>query len=587
MRNLVCPYISKPLTFFACCHNYIPKLLLILYRLSWVNVFLLPSRSLMSGKNSQKLRPIKMSDTVFSSDFLVIGSGLSGLLFALKAAKHGTVNVLAKGKITDSSTARAQGGVAAVVSSEDSIDLHIQDTLKVGDGLCHPDIVKAIIKDGPARIRELVELGVDFSREEGTGDYELGLEGGHSKRRILHVKDHTGEDIEHVLVNKTKRTKNIRIFENHMAVNLYVWNNRVYGAYVLDVNTNEVERFLSKVTVLATGGAGRVFLYTSNPDVATGDGIAMAFRAGASVMNLEMVQFHPTLLFHHKVRSFLISEALRGEGALLLGIDGTRFMSKYHEDAELAPRDVVARAIDNELKRTGADHVWLDISFKDADYIRNRFPQIYDTCLAAGVDITMSPIPVVPAAHFMMGGIKVDIDGRTDVRGLYAIGETACTGFHGANRLASNSLLEAMVLAHNASISASKDIKSPATKAEIPPWDPGAATDPDELVVISHLWDEIRRIMANYVGIVRSNKRLIRAKNRIDFVMREINQFYWDFIITPDLVELRNIALVAELIIKMARMRKESRGAHFNKDLPTKSSQALDTIMKKGYNPVE
>ncbi|TFG31431.1 L-aspartate oxidase [Candidatus Thorarchaeota archaeon] len=528
-----------------------------------------------------------MADTVFSSDFLIIGSGLSGLLFALKAAKHGTVHVLTKRRITDSSTSHAQGGIAAVVSPEDSIALHVQDTIRVGNGLCHPDVVKAIVKDGPARIQELVSLGVDFSGEEETGEFELGLEGGHSKRRVLHVKDHTGEDIQLALIEKIRQVDNIKIFENHMAVNLYVWNNRVYGAYVLDVNTREVERFAAKTTILATGGTGRVFLYTSNPDVSTGDGIAMAFRAGASVMNLEMVQFHPTLLYHHKVRAFLISEALRGEGALLLGRDGTRFMPNYHEDAELAPRDVVARAIDNELKRTGADHVWLDISFKDADYIRDRFPQIYETCLTAGVDITKEPIPVVPAAHYMMGGVKVDINGRTDVKGLYAIGETACSGFHGANRLASNSLLEATVIAHNASISAIEDIKSPFPMTEIPPWDPGEATDPDELVVISHLWDEIRRVMINYVGIVRSNKRLIRARNRIGFITREINQFYWDFIITPDLVELRNIALVAELIIKMARMRKESRGAHFNKDMPNESTQAVDTIMKKGYDPVQ
>ena len=532
-------------------------------------------------------RTLVMTDAIYSSDFLVIGSGLSGLLFALKASKHGTVHILTKRRLTDSSTVHAQGGIAAVTSPDDSVDLHVKDTLEVGDGLCHPDVVNTIVREGPARIEELVQLGVGFSEEKNNGEYELGLEGGHSKRRVLHVKDHTGEDIELALVERVKNEANIKVFENHMAVNLYVWNNRVYGAYVLDSNTNEIERFAAQVTILATGGAGRVFLYTSNPDISTGDGIAMAFRAGASVMNLEMVQFHPTLLYHHKVRSFLISEALRGEGALLLGPDGTRFMPKYHEDAELAPRDVVARAIDHELKRTGADHVWLDISFKDANFIRDRFPQIYETCLTAGIDITKEPIPVVPAAHFMMGGVKVDVNGKADVRGLYAIGETACTGFHGANRLASNSLLEAAVVAHNASIAATEDMKSSFANTEIPPWDPGEATDPDELVVISHLWDEIRRIMINYVGIVRSNKRLIRARNRIGFIIREINQFYWDFKVTPDLVELRNIALVAELVIKMARMRKESRGAHFNKDFPNQSTQAVDTVMKKGYNPVE
>jgi L-aspartate oxidase len=524
-----------------------------------------------------------MSDKIYSSDFLVIGSGLSGQLFSLKASKYGTVNIVTKGRLTESATMRAQGGIAAVMSAEDSIELHIEDTIRVGDGLCHRDVVQKIIQAGPSRIQELVELGVDFSGEESTGEYELGLEGGHSKRRVLHVKDHTGEDIELALTKHLEREENITIYENHMAVNLFVRNNRVYGAYILDLNTNEVERFVAKTVILATGGAGRVFLYTSNPDVATGDGIAMAFRAGATVMNLEMVQFHPTLLYHHKTRSFLISEALRGEGAQLLGPDGERFMQNYHQDAELAPRDIVARAIDTELKKTGADHVWLDISFKDSDYIKNRFPHIYKTCLEAGIDITKSPIPVVPAAHYMMGGVKADINGRTDVLGLYAIGETACTGFHGANRLASNSLLEASVLAHNASEAAAEEVKTKTAPMEILPWDPGEATDPDELVVISHLWEEIRRMMINYVGIARSNKRLIRARNRIEFIQKEINEFYWDFKITPDLVELRNIALVAELIIRMARMRRESRGAHYNIDFPEKSIEIVDTIMRKGY----
>jgi len=528
-----------------------------------------------------------MSDKVYSSDFLVIGSGLSGQLFSLKASKYGTVNMVTKGRLTESATIRAQGGIAAVVSDEDSIELHVEDTIRVGDGLCHHDIVQQIIQAGPSRIQELVNLGVDFSGEESTGEFDLGLEGGHSKRRVLHVKDHTGKDIELALTKQLEQNENITVYENHMAVNLFVRNNRAYGAYILDLNTNEVERFMAKTVILATGGAGRVFLYTSNPDVATGDGIAMAFRAGATVMNLEMVQFHPTLLYHPKIRSFLISEALRGEGAQLLGPDGKRFMLNYHEKAELAPRDVVARAIDTELKKTGADHVWLDISFKDAEYIRNRFPLIYETCLEAGIDITKFPIPVVPAAHYMMGGVKTDINGRTDVLGLYAIGETSCTGFHGANRLASNSLLEASVLAHNASLAAAKDLKTKIPPIEITPWDPGAATDPDELVVISHLWEEIRRIMINYVGIARSNKRLIRARNRIGFIQREINQFYWDFKITPDLVELRNIALVAELIIKMARMRRESRGAHYNIDYPKKSLELVDTVMKKGYSAID
>jgi L-aspartate oxidase len=528
-----------------------------------------------------------MSGKVYSSDFLVIGSGLSGQLFSLKASKYGTVNIVTKGRLTESATIKAQGGIAAVVSAEDSIELHVEDTIRVGAGLCHRDVVEQIIQAGPERIQELVEMGVNFSGAETTGEYELGLEGGHSKRRVLHVKDHTGEDIELALSKQLEQDANITVHENHMAVNLFVRNNRVYGAYILDENTNEIERFTAKTVILATGGAGRVFLYTSNPDVATGDGIAMAFRAGATVMNLEMVQFHPTLLYHHKTRSFLISEALRGEGAQLLGPDGQRFMSDYHEDAELAPRDVVARAIDTELKKTGADHVWLDISFKDPEYIKDRFPHIYETCLDAGIDITTSPIPVVPAAHYMMGGVKTDVNGRTDVYGLYAIGETTCTGFHGANRLASNSLLEASVLAHNASLAAAEDVKTKIPPVELPPWDPGEATDPDELVIIAHLWDEIRRIMINYVGIARSNKRLIRARNRIGFIQKEISQFYWDFKITPDLVELRNISLVAELIIMMARMRRESRGAHYNIDYPEKSVERVDTVMRKGYATTE
>jgi len=528
-----------------------------------------------------------MSDKVYSSDFLVIGSGLSGQLFSIKAAQHGTVNMVTKGRLTESATSIAQGGIAAVVSPDDSFNLHVEDTIRVGAGLCHRDVVESIVKDGPERIREFVEIGVDFCEDESTGQYELGLEGGHSKRRVLHVKDHTGEDIELALTKRLKSEKNIEVFENHMAVNLYVKNNRVHGAYILDENSNEIERFVAKRVILATGGSGRVFLYTSNPDVATGDGIAMAFRAGATVMNLEMVQFHPTLLYHHKVRSFLISEALRGEGALLLGRDGQRFMPDYHKDAELAPRDIVARAIDTELKKTGANHVWLDISFKDAEFIKDRFPHIYETCLTAGIDISKEPIPVVPAAHYIMGGVKTDIHGRTDVAGLYAIGETTCTGFHGGNRLASNSLLEAAVLANNASVTAIEELSCNIKGVEIPPWDPGEASDPDELVVISHLWEEIRRIMINYVGIARSNKRLIRALNRIGFITKEISQFYWDFRITPDLVELRNIAMVADLIIRMARMRKESRGAHYNIDYPEQSEEAVDTIMKKGYSAIE
>ncbi|MFX0044890.1 MAG: L-aspartate oxidase [Candidatus Hermodarchaeota archaeon] len=526
-----------------------------------------------------------MSD-IYSSDYLVIGTGLSGLLFALKASANGKVNLITKSSISNAATTNAQGGIAAVVSSDDSFESHVEDTVRVGAGLCHRDVVERFVRSGPDRIQELVDLGVEFTQNAGNDDFDLTLEGGHSYRRVLHVKDHTGKDIEEALIRGVRAESSIEIFEEHMAVNLFAHQNRVYGAYVLDKNTGEVRRFTAKVTILATGGAGRVFLYTSNPDVATGDGIAMAYRAGASVTNLEFIQFHPTLLFSPKIRSFLISEALRGEGALLLGPDGKRFMDQYHKDAELAPRDVVARAIDNELKRTGAAHVYLDISFKDAEFIRNRFPAIYETCLQAGVDITKEPIPVVPAVHYVCGGVKVDVNGKTDVEGLYAIGETAGTGFHGANRLASNSLLEAAILAHNASEVSAEETKMDIPQVEIPPWDPGEATDPDELVVISHIWDEVRRLMVNYVGIVRTKKRLMRARDRLEFLNKEINTFYWDFHLVPDLVELRNIAQVAELIVRMARMRKESRGTHYNKDFPDQSHEVVDTIVKKGYSPI-
>jgi L-aspartate oxidase len=527
-----------------------------------------------------------MAHEVHTSDYLVIGSGISGLLFSLKAAKTGKVILITKRALTDSATWKAQGGIAAVVSPKDSFELHIEDTIKAGAGLCHRDIVEKFVRDGPARIKELAEYGVAFCKKDNVDEYELHLEGGHSKRRVLHVKDHTGQDIEQALVAHVKKNPNIEIFEDHIAVNLYVKSNRVIGAYVLDANECVVKRFTAKATILATGGAGRVFLYTSNPDVATGDGIAMAYRAGATISNLEFFQWHPTILYHRKIRSFLITEAMRGEGALLLGLDGNRFMPEYHPDAELAPRDIVARAIDNELKRTGTDYVRLDISFKDAEFIKKTFPLIHETCLRAGYDITKEPIPVVPAAHYICGGVRVDAMGRTDVEGLFAIGETAATGFHGANRIASNSLLEGAVLAHNAAEAAHEIVRSTKSVQQMPVWDPGSAADPDELVVVATLWDEIRRLMTNYVGIVRSSKRLHRARNRLEFLIKEINEAYWDFIITPDLIELRNIAQVAELIVKMARMRKESRGTHYNKDTPEQSDEAVDTILRKGYSPI-
>jgi len=528
-----------------------------------------------------------MDNDVHSSDFLVIGSGISGLLFSLKASRRGAVNLITKRLLTDTATYLAQGGIAAVVSAKDSFEKHIEDTIRAGAGLCHPDVVDSFVRAGPARISEIVKLGVKFNKASDREGYDLGLEGGHSNRRILHVKDHTGQDVETVLAQRIREESRISIWERHMAVNLFVRNNRVLGAHVLDVKTGEIKRFAAKVTILATGGAGKVFLYTSNPEHSTGDGIAMAYRAGATITNMEFIQFHPTLLYHPKIRSFLITEALRGEGAVLLGPDGKRFMQNYHPDAELAPRDVVTRAIDAELKRTGAECVFLDISFKDGDFVKERFPVIYETCLKAGIDMTREPIPVVPGAHYLCGGVRVDKNGRSDVDGLYVVGESAGTGFHGANRLASNSLLEGAILGHNASLAASEEGAKIRLNTDIPPWDPGQATDTDELVVISHMWDEVRRLMQNYVGVVRSNKRLLRARNRIEFLSKEINEFYWDFRVTSDLVELRNIATVAELIIRSARMRRESRGAHFNKDYPNQSNEAVDTLIKKGYARIE
>jgi L-aspartate oxidase len=535
------------------------------------------------------------------TDFLVIGSGIAGLSFALKAAAHGHVTIITKKKIQQSNTALAQGGVAAVFGKHDSFDLHVADTLKAGDGLCNPDVVKMVVENGPDRIRELVGLGARFNMA-GTGkfDFALGREGGHSVKRIIHAHDLTGKEIEDTLVASARENDNITILEDHVAVNLITFSSSVRsgvlvtqheniccGAYVLDNTTGRVETFHAGITLLATGGASKVYLYTSNPDIATGDGIAMAYRAGASVANLEFVQFHPTCLFHPKAKNFLISEAVRGEGAVLLDARGRRFMEDYTPDKELACRDVVARAIDNELKKTGAESVFLDISHKDPDFIRQRFPNIHARCLEYGIDITTDPIPVVPAAHYMCGGVATDLNGKTDVQRLYAVGETACTGLHGANRLASNSLLEALVYARNACLDAVREL--PAVKnnmtVTLAPWDEAGTTDSDEAIVVSHNWDEIRRLMWNYVGIVRSDKRLQRAARRIKTIQDEINEYYWDFKVTSDLVELRNIATVAKLVIRSALQRKESRGLHYNIGYPSKDDTNFlaHTLLKKRF----
>jgi L-aspartate oxidase len=529
-----------------------------------------------------------------SFDFLVLGSGIAGLSFALKVAPHGRVAIITKKDRAESNTNYAQGGIAAVTSKEDSFELHVRDTLEAGAGLCKEAAVRTIIEEGPARIAELIELGMHFTeraipRSHGARELDLGKEGGHSKRRILHAKDITGREIERALLAAVAEQPNITIFENHLAINLitsqklgYVGDNQCLGVYVLEKQSGQVETFAAPVTVLATGGCGKVYLYTTNPDVATGDGVAMAWRAGAAVANMEFVQFHPTCLYHPKAKSFLISEAVRGEGGVLKSIEGIEFMDKAHPLKSLAPRDIVARAIDSEMKRTGADYVLLDITHKPARFIIDRFPNIYQTCLGYGIDITKEPIPVVPAAHYQCGGVLTNVDSETEIAGLYAVGEVACTGLHGANRLASNSLLEAMVCAHRASKRAIANTPKPAD-FKIPPWHSGNALNPDEMVVVSHNWDEIRRLLWDYVGIVRTNKRLQRARNRIANLQGEIQEYYWDFIVTSDLLELRNIATVAELIVECALRRPESRGLHYNLDYPHPNPDwaQQDTVLRK------
>ncbi len=542
----------------------------------------------------------------YKTDFLIIGSGIAGLTFALKVAEYGTVALVTKKEIMDSNTNHAQGGIASVFGDQDSFDLHIKDTLDSGNGLCNRDVVNMVVKGGPARIRELIDIGVAFNLEKGeqtnqdSAGFDLGREGGHSQNRIVHAQDMTGKAVEHALVDKVKKHERITLFEDHIAIDLITLSTRMNrglvtairedlccGAYVFDKSKNQVKTFCAKITLLATGGAGKVYLYTSNPDIATGDGIAIGYRAGATIANLEFVQFHPTCLYHPDAKNFLISEAVRGEGAILVDSHGDTFMGKYDTQKDLACRDVVARAIDTELKKSGDDSVFLDISHKEPDFIKERFPNLYKKCLTFGIDMTKDPIPVVPAAHYMCGGVATDMLGKTDIQQLYAVGETACTGLHGANRLASNSLLEALVYAHRAAKEAIKDLKSlEHQKVPAPPlWDDVGTTDSDECITVSQNWDEIRRFMWNYVGIVRSEKRLERAKRRIEIIQKEIQEYYWDFRVTSDLIELRNLALVAELIISCAMHRKESRGLHYNIEYPEKSDERWlkDTILRRPF----
>jgi L-aspartate oxidase len=574
------------------------------------------------------------------SDFLIIGSGVAGLSLAIKLSELGTVALVSKREFLEGSTLHAQGGIAAVMSPKDSFERHIQDTLKAGAGLCREAIVREVVEEAPARIRELIHWGMAFTK--GASDeesiYELGLEGGHSRRRVLHAADYTGSEVAKTLLKKAQFCSRIQFYDYHIAVDLITTEKlkgedschpdesrgpvhaldpgfhrddgelvRCLGAYVLDIRTGQVRTFLGlRATFLATGGAGKVYLYTTNPDVCTGDGMAMAFRAGAVMANMEFVQFHPTCLYHPEAKSFLISEAVRGEGGILKLRDGKPFMEAYHPDKDLAPRDIVARAIDNELKKRGDSFVYLDIRPKGAKFIKERFPHIYEECLRFGIDMTKEMIPVVPAAHYFCGGVQTDDVGRTSLEGLWAIGEVACTGLHGANRLASNSLLEGLVFAHRAfqHIRAENSIPHPhplpsrervrptAGRVEgegwsVPPWNPGKARNSDEQVVISQNWNEIRQLMWNYVGIVRSNKRLDRAHRRIQILQQEIHEYYWDFLITPDLIELRNIATVAELVVRSAMMRKESRGLHFNLDHPKLDDRngRHDTILQRSPSP--
>lgn len=531
-----------------------------------------------------------MTSTYEQYDFLVIGGGIAGLTYALEVADHGEVAVLFKKELANSSTAWAQGGIAAVAKDTDSFDYHIEDTLRAGDGLCHEEIVSLVVREGPGAVNQLIERGAAFDRfEEG---YHLHQEGGHSQRRIFHAADATGYEIQRALLAAAEKHPNVHFLAHRFAVDLITTHkigeacdkpNRVLGAYVLSED-GKIAPFMAKRVLVATGGAGKVYLYTSNPDVATGDGIAMCFRAGISVANMEFFQFHPTCLFHPKAKNFLITEAMRGEGAVLTRINGERFLGKYDERLELAPRDVVARAIDAEMKTFGEEYVLLDISHKGASFVQEHFPTIYERCLEYGYDVSKEPIPVVPAAHYCCGGVITDEFGGTAIQDLYAAGEVTCTGLHGANRLASNSLLEGVVFGRRAAKRSLENLPKKQSHIDVPQWDSGKAKDSDEQVIITQNWEEIRRLMWNYVGIVRTTKRLERALRRNKLIQEEIEKYYWDFHVTADLLELRNLNVVADVIIRSALLRKESRGLHYTLDYPERSEEyRRDTLVDHSF----
>ena len=530
-------------------------------------------------------------------DFLVIGSGVAGLSFALRAAEHGTVCVVTKKESAESNTNYAQGGIAAVMDPEDGIEAHVEDTLVAGAGLCHEDVVRMVVSEGPERIRDLIDLGAQFDRDPD-GDLHLGREGGHSADRIVHAEDMTGREVERALLTAVRRSANITVLEYHYAVNLLTEHQlgeepvagdpiHCYGAYVLDSTTGVVHTVLARVTLLAAGGAGQVYQHTTNPTVATGDGIAMAYRARAVVANMEFIQFHPTSLYlpgaDFDGRSFLITEAVRGDGGLLTNLAGERFMPAYDEREELAPRDIVARAIDDQMKKRGDEHVWLDISHKPSEAVIRHFPNIQETLLQHGLDMTTGPIPVVPAAHYTCGGVVVDQVGQTSIAGLFACGEVTCSGLHGANRLASNSILEALVYAHNAVGPATAYAAEHGHEDRIPDWDESNAENPSEWILVSHNREELRRVMQGYVGIVRSQHRLARAARRIDLIHQETEEFYQRTRISAELCELRNLAAIAHLVVSCAQRRHESRGLHFMADFPeTDPAQRHDTLVNAG-----